>query len=245
MAQVSIDSLEVENFGPYHGKHVFNFAPLDGRASVLIGGKNGAGKTHLLRALYLATVGESGRIDLKKLDNGSDATRFEIAQSLNRRARAQGEFDSRLAVTISQNDPSGSGTRKLTLLREIRHRPNSSPDFRSVARLSGQSGEITDEDKITKLRDAFLPRHLARFFFFDAERSQSVQLNQQEIIEGISRVLGLWTYGELEDDLRGLVTGKIPKLFGAGSEAEKKLNAITAEVQRCDQDLLTRRLNKA
>ena len=109
MAQVSIDSLEIENFGPFHGKHIFQFTPLDGRASVLIGGKNGAGKTHLLRALYLATVGESGRIDLKKLDSGSDATRFEISHSLNRRARARGDFDSRLAVTISQNDPSSPG----------------------------------------------------------------------------------------------------------------------------------------
>ncbi len=44
---VSIDSLEVDNFGPYYGKQVFHFTPLDGRSSILIGGKNGAGKTHL------------------------------------------------------------------------------------------------------------------------------------------------------------------------------------------------------
>ena len=31
-------------------------------------GKNGAGKTHLLRALYLAVVGESGVGDLKKVE---------------------------------------------------------------------------------------------------------------------------------------------------------------------------------
>ena len=47
MSLVSIDSLEVENFGPYYGKQVFHFTPLDGRSSILIGGKNGAGKAHL------------------------------------------------------------------------------------------------------------------------------------------------------------------------------------------------------
>lgn len=116
MALVTIESLEVVNFGPFYGRHVFNFGPLDGRASVLIGGRNGAGKTHLLRALYLATVGESGRIDLKKLDVGSDATRFDIDHSLNRRARTEGFDTSRLSVTIAQNTAGGSGTRKLQLL---------------------------------------------------------------------------------------------------------------------------------
>ena len=32
-----------------------------------MGGKNGAGETHLLRALYLAVVGERGVRDLKRV----------------------------------------------------------------------------------------------------------------------------------------------------------------------------------
>ena len=237
MAFVSIESLELENFGPFYGSHFFNFKPIEERNAILIGGKMGAGKTHLLRALYLATVGESGEIDLRKLDAGSEATKFLLRESLNRRARVEGGDGARLAVTISQVDPGGSGTRKLKLVRELRFRSGGVINFKSIAQLSDQKGEIEDDDKITKLRDAFLPRHLARFFFFDAERGQSIQLNQQDIVEGISRVLGLWTYGELEEDLRGLVTQKIPKVFGAGSEAEKKLNALTADIQRGEQDL--------
>jgi energy-coupling factor transporter ATP-binding protein EcfA2 len=244
MALISIDSLEIENFGPYYGPHSFNFAPVEERSAVLIGGKMGAGKTHLLRALYLATVGESGEFDLKKLDEGSDATKFLLRESLNRRARTEGCDTTRLSVTISQADAAGTGTRKLKLIRDIRFRAGGTIDFRSVARLSDQQADIEDEAKITKLRDAYLPRHLARFFFFDAERGQSMQLNQQEIVEGISRVLGLWTYGELEGDLRGLVTNKIPKLFGAGSEAEKKLNALNAEIQRVEQDVKALRAEK-
>ena len=49
MPNVYIDSLTLENFGPYYGEHTFNFSPLDDRCGIVIGGKNGAGKTHLLQ----------------------------------------------------------------------------------------------------------------------------------------------------------------------------------------------------
>jgi DNA sulfur modification protein DndD len=236
MQFVSVDSLEIENFGPYYGRHIFNFQSLDGRSAVLVGGKNGVGKTHLLRALYLATAGESGKIDLKKLESSADATKFNFEESLNRRAAREGADVARLIVTLSQTDATGSGTRKLTLDREIRYRA-ATTGFKSIARLSGEGGETDDDKKIEKLRDAFLPRHLARFFFFDAERSQSVQLTEREITEGVSRILGLWTYGELEEDLRNLINHKIPRSFGSGSEAERKLADLNADVQRCEGNL--------
>lgn len=61
MPVVYLDSLTVENFGPFYSETEFQFGNLDGRCGILIGGRNGAGKTHLLRALYLAVVGESGK----------------------------------------------------------------------------------------------------------------------------------------------------------------------------------------
>lgn len=67
MAEVYIDSLTLENFGPFYGEPTLNFGSLDDRCGILVGGKNGAGKTHLLRALYLAVVGESGVRDWKRV----------------------------------------------------------------------------------------------------------------------------------------------------------------------------------
>lgn len=197
MAKVYIDSLTLENFGPYYGEHTMQFSSLEGRCGILIGGKTGAGKTHLLRALYLAVVGESGIGDLKKLETGSDATRFIFEHSLNRKAAAEGQDTIKLSVSLSQRDEKGSGSRKIKLVRQIRHRPNSPPVWESYAIKSGSSQHEQDDQVIQRLRDSFLPRHLARFFFFDAERSQSLHLGQQDIVEGISRILGLWTYGEL------------------------------------------------
>lgn len=239
MSEVYIDSLTIRNFGPYYGEHTFNFSTHDDRCGILIGGKNGAGKTHLLRALYLAVVGETGVHDLKKVEPAAEATRFSFDKSLNRRAEAEGDYNSLLQVGISQRDE--KGTRKAMLVREIRHRPNSAPVWNSYAdRLDG-SGRIEDEKHLEALRDALLPRHLARFFFFDAERGQNFSLSQQEIVEGISRILGLWTYSELETDLRQLIQQKIPRVFNSseGHEAAKKLAELTGQIVTAERQLIS------
>lgn len=237
MPEVYIDTLSISNFGPYYGEHVFEFGVEGNQRATLIGGKNGAGKTHLLRALYLASVGESGVIDLKKLESGSGATKFELSESLNRRAKSENKDFSKLELTLSRRDDTGSIGRTLVIEHTIRHRPNSQPVFYSRVKLLNDEQWIDDDKKVQKLRDAFLPRHLTQFFFFDAERSQNLQLNERDITEGISRVLGLHAYTELETDLRQLISGKIKGMLGDGSEVERKLNNVSTEIIKFEKDI--------
>lgn len=232
MSEVYIDELTLENFGPYYGPYTFNFGTVEERCGILIGGKNGVGKTHLLRALYLALVGETGVYDLKKIELASEATRFVFDRALNRRARAEGQNTIRLRVAISQRDETGGGTRKAELVREIRYPPNSSPVWRSYADLLDGSGRIEDPKRLEAQRDALLPRHLARFFFFDTERSQNFDLGEKEIVEGTTRILGLWFYDNLETDLRNLIYSKIPRVFSVsgGNDAENKLAEVAGKI---------------
>src|SRR5580765_2479250 len=238
-ARVFLDSVTLENFGPYYGEHTFNFATLEDRCGVLIGGKTGAGKTHLLRALYLAVVGEAGVLDLKKVEPGSEATRFLFEKSLNRRAQAEGRDTIRLQVGISQRDDHGGDSRKAILVREIRYRPNSPPFWRSYADRFDGSPRIEDDLHLEKLRDALLPRHLARFFFFDAERGLNFNFGQQEIVEGVTRILGLWSYAELEKDLRYLIQKKIPPAFhpSEAHEAARKLADVSGRIVTAEGQL--------
>ena len=170
MEEVYIDSLTLENFGPFYGEHTLDFRSLEGKCGILVGGKTGVGKTHLLRALYLAVVGESGVGDLKKVETGSDATRFAFDKLLNRRALAEGQDTMRLKVVVTRRD-GRVGSKTVELRREVRFRAASAPVWQHQATRSDTPGLIEDQQVIQKLRDAFLPRHLARFFFFDAERS--------------------------------------------------------------------------
>jgi DNA sulfur modification protein DndD len=242
MSKVYIDLLALENFGPFYGKHTLDFRNLEGKCGILIGGKNGAGKTHVLRALYIAVVGESGVGDLKRVETGSDATRFVFEKSLNRRALAEGNDTVKLKAVVSLHDDK-IGSRKVEFHREIRFRANSSPVWEHYAVRSDTPGRIEDGQVIQKLRDAFLPRHLARFFFFDAERSQGINLGQQDIVESVSRILGLWTYSELENDLRQLINSKIPRVFNisGGPNPEAVLAELNGRVITVDGLLKAKR----
>ena len=41
MAEVYIDTLTMENFGPFYGAHTFDFRSLEGKCGILVGGKTG------------------------------------------------------------------------------------------------------------------------------------------------------------------------------------------------------------
>lgn len=239
MFEVYIDNLAITNFGPFFGKHEFDFTEVESKNVVLIGGKNGAGKTHLLRAIYLAVAGEPGISDLRKAESGSDATKFDIKESLNRLAKAEGDNRIELSITLRLRDKTNSIGKKVTIIREIKHRPNSAPVF--TAKITGFENEISysneiDDRLIRSIIDNFLPRHLARFFFFDAERGQNIQLSDSDITEGVSRVLGLFSYEELEDRLRKLSAelrskNNIPKLETELSPIRTKIGENRANIK--------------
>jgi len=244
---VSLDSLSITNFGPFYGTTDFDFStPEEKSPHVLIGGKNGAGKTHVLRALYLAVVGEAGLGDLRKVETGSDATRFAFGRALNRRAVREGDDTCKLRVAIRQRDADSGKEQILTLHREIRFRPNSPPTWRSWAERSND-GEVEEDDKmIERLRDAFLPRHLARFFFFDAEKSQNVNLGETDIVQAISRILGLWAYERLEEELRNIFQTTNRELTKeGGSEAAEKLGKISGDIQTATGQIKGNELKKS
>jgi DNA sulfur modification protein DndD len=205
MPKVYIDSLSIKNFGPFYGEHVFNFKNLEGKNAILIGGKNGAGKTHILRAIYLALIGEDGIKDIKKFET----TNFSFNESLNRRAKKEGVRTSELKILLTEKSIEyGRPERKLEIKRKITFNDNSPEIWESSAvNRSINDEERTEEDEeIQKLRDSLLPRHLARFFFFDAEQNQIIDLSANDIVEGISKVLGIWIYNELENSLAYCVT---------------------------------------
>lgn len=233
-AEIVIDQLTVENFGPYYGKTTFDFRPVEGRCGILIGGKNGAGKTYLLRALYLAVIGEKGVDDLKKVEPD-----FDFNESRNRKAKAEGKPNVCLEVQLSRREESGNDREgnSLTLIRQVKWKPNGAPVWKSYAIENGRNEE-RDETRLQKLRDNFLPRHLARFFFFDAERGQSLNLSEKDIVEGINRILGLWNYTELKNYLDKIPI-KIRREYQSNSSSRenRKLSEIIAESGKIEGDI--------
>jgi len=52
-----INSIELNNFGIYQGKNIYDFQIDDEKNIILINGKNGSGKTTLLNAIKLSLYG--------------------------------------------------------------------------------------------------------------------------------------------------------------------------------------------
>lgn len=147
----------------------------------------------------------------------------------------------KLSVRISQRDDNGGGYRSIILKREIRFRPNAPVSWRSVAEKSDTGTIIDDGDQIQSLRDGFMPRHLARFFFFDAEKSQSVNLGESEIVEGVSRILGLFSYEGLENDLRSLEQNKFRPSSSDVHEINNKIADVSGQISKSQNLLISRK----
>lgn len=233
-SQIFIESLRLVNFGPFYGENQLDFTTKRGEPiNVLIGGKNGAGKTHLLRALYLAITGKTGLSDLRNVEAESGATRFNVEHLLNRKAKREGTDTCNIEIKVVRRDSDTGKDRWLKVCHTIKFRPHSPLAWKFSAESSGSTRPVEDEDQFAKLRDGFLPRHLAKFFFFDAEKGQNLQLADEDIVKGVSRILGLWAFEELEDRLRELAL-KIQrdnKLTDGSSGPEQRLAIVNGKMR--------------
>ena len=232
-SQIFIDSLRIVNFGPFYGENTLSFTTKRGQpTNVLIGGKNGAGKTHLLRALYLSITGRTGLSDLKNVEAESGATKFNVDHLLNRKAKREGSDSCIIEIKVVRRDSDTGNDRWLKVCHTIKFRPNSPLSWKFSAENSGSTRPVEDDEQFAKLRDGFLPRHLAKFFFFDAEKGQNLQLGDEDIVKGISRILGLWAFEELEDRLRELAQKiqKDHKVSDAESGPEQRLAIVNGKM---------------
>jgi hypothetical protein len=68
-------------------------------------------------------------------------------------------------------------------------------------------------------------------------------LGQQDIVEGVSRIIGLWSYTELENDLRQLINSKISRVFNTidGPDPETTLAELNGKVITAEGILKARR----
>lgn len=232
-SQIFIESLRLVNFGPFYGENQLDFTKRGEPTNVLIGGKNGAGKTHLLRALYLAITGKTGLSDLKNVEAESGATRFNVEHLLNRKAKREGTDTCTIEIKVVRRDTDTGKDRWLKVCHTVKFRPSSPLSWKFSAESSGSTRPVEDEEQFAKLRDGFLPRHLAKFFFFDAEKGQNLQLGDEDIVKGVSRILGLWAFEELEDRLRELAQKiqKDNKLTDGSSGPEQKLAIVNGKMR--------------
>lgn len=222
-----IHSLTLENFGLYAGRQTIAVstggAKGKPRPVVLIGGRNGSGKTSFLEAVRIALYG--------KLALGDRASQAEYEAHLRSRIHTGGAPSPTAAGVELDFDFAEDGTV---------HR------YKVVRRWATKGGRIQEDLQVFKNGDALteapreewahfledlLPAGISQLFFFDGEKITEMADDAregQQLSTAIRTLLGIELIGRLRTDL-GIYLAKTQRAeAGQGGELE----VILAEIER-------------
>jgi DNA sulfur modification protein DndD len=176
--------ISLRNFKAYEATRIDLPAPTPGRNVILIGGKNGFGKTTLFEAIALGLYGRDGIRLILHAGVGADEERRALNfrnfmnRALNRRALKNGQLDCRIElefenengepITITRAwhfsaDGTLRGGEDVRILKGLEGRPVAPP--RSEADIEGWYRDWIARE--------FLPSNLATFFLFDGEAASA------------------------------------------------------------------------
>ena len=252
---MKIYKIKLTDFRIYKDENIISFNPNSERNISLIAGRNGYGKTTFLTSLIwvfygkmMSEVEDKYRNDIKSV-GGYD--RF-LKTLLNRDVKSDYENKlidkAKLSVEIELRDISiPSIPCKSVVIKRSYDFKNNKEELKIF--IDGLENELTKEVGYEVfINDFILPREIAKFFFFDAEKIVSLaEAKTKEELKNLSRayseVLGIKKYEDLKKNLESLIS-KL-KRTGASPTQQTKLvsllddeNEINGLIEINDNNLL-------
>jgi DNA sulfur modification protein DndD len=234
-----IKDIELNNFRIYKGSNIIDLTPDDKRNICLISGRNGFGKTTFLMSLVWCLYGkqmqEVDDLYQKEIGDQGGYNKY-IVNSLNRLAKVDGETQFHVSITFSKLNIPDLPCKEIKIKRSY-----------DIDTTTGETVEILIDGIVSELtnelgpeyfiRDYILPKEIAKFFFFDAEKITALaEINSPEqrrkLSEAYSEVLGIKKYEELKSNLEEL---QIKLRQDSASEKERKeLIELTSNIDIID-----------
>lgn len=222
-----IDSIVLENFGPYEGKQEVILKPEADKPIILFGALNGGGKTTLLDALQLGFFGAKA----KTSNNGRLGYKEYLRQCIHR----NGDPREGASITIKFRRIVEGQIRNFELQRFWREGIKGIEETFLVFE-NGQFDDILTEHWLETI-EMLLPSGLAHLFFFDGEQIKFLAegKNTSKILgTAVHSLLGLDIVDRLETDLKILEKRKLSE--SADPEISKKINQIHEEIKQLEQE---------
>lgn len=243
-------SIALRDWRAYAGSARFDFpAPTEGKNVVLVGARNGYGKTSLFHAIVLGLFGQDGMPLIATASFGGTSTdRLQISYNqfmqgvLNKRARTEGRAS--CSVELVFDDDEGQ---PLVLQRtwwfsssgQFKPFDEDPRAFSGTTRKAVGPAKLTGAERIDWFRDyvarTFLPYYLGWFFLFDgemvgtfAEREMATQVKV-----GVEGLLGLPVLRDLSSDLRDYAKSKAKPSGATGDTVaclEKEIEDLNDDV---------------
>lgn len=210
---MKISKIVFENFKPYYNPVEFDLSVNPEKNIILIGGRNGQGKTSFLLGAVWCLYGQNiDKVDdvFKKEIKGS-YPKF-LKNALNWEAHNEGRSTFSVKITFTDVELSdGLKQEQLTstvdIIRSYNIDENVDGETFEIFIDGQKNGLISDEtDKINFINDYLIPIEIAKFVFFDAEKIAdlaSLGAKDQALIinQAFNQILGLSNYENLVDDL--------------------------------------------
>lgn len=237
-----ISKVIINNFRVFKGGNTITFTNQNQKANIsIIAGQNGFGKTTFLTALVWGFYGKLiGEVDEKYRKEIYDAGGYKKYANalLNRQVKADAKKENYFSISIEIADlyiPSVP-CQKIEIYREY---DVEKEDENTRILIDGYENELTKEvGPDIFINDFILPREIAKFFLFDAEKIVSLAeirsiAEKRNLGKAYSEVLGINKYEKLKNNLENL---RIKLRKKSASLADKdKLDFLQDEAERLNK----------
>jgi len=207
---MKISSIVLNNFRQYYGSVVIDLDTNKDKNIILVGGKNGYGKTNFLISIVWCLYGEKiTQIDesfKREVQKESNYQKF-IKQSLNWKSRDEGKSEFSVEIQFEDIDyPANLKVSDNRLLIKRVFNTQKIDESLSILNTEGQELFFELEDKISFINDYLIPLEAAKFVFFDAEKIASwAELSTKDegnvLNDALGKLLGLDLFENLKDDI--------------------------------------------
>jgi len=250
---MKLSEIKINNFRQYYKEVNIDLTTNSDENIILIGGRNGYGKTNFLISIVWCLYGRQ----IEKVDNNFkqeikkeknyDSFMF---QSLNWTAKKENKDTFSVSLLISEIElpelkKLNSNSESVIITREF----NVSNMSEELMILDADSKmEIFDDeaDKINFINDYIIPIDAAKFVFFDAEKiSEIANLSIKEegsfINDALGKILGLDTYDTLIEDIEFYINslkkeGATKNLQEQIVDKEKAIELFNIDIEKLEEE---------
>lgn len=208
---MKISKIVLDNFRQYYGSISIDLETDGNKNIVIVGGKNGYGKTNFLLSIVWCFYGERiMQIDdtfKREIQKDSNYQKF-LKQSLNWDSQNENNDIFSVEVFIKEVDlPENIKATNSTLYIKREYDIEKMEENLYIRDLNGNDLLIDNEEKINFVNDFLIPLEAAKFVFFDAEKIASwAELSTKDegnvLNDALGKLLGLDVYENLKEDLQ-------------------------------------------
>jgi DNA sulfur modification protein DndD len=241
----------MKNFGPYKGEHKIEFKTKSGKNLSIIWGKNGAGKTHIMKAMLWCLYGCDPTLTKKK-QYGTEKDAWEFIYGAHLEDQPLPDPYMHVYLFLEEGPTNDSG--RLSQYVVKRSVFPQSPNPMNPSQIRTDFEVIKDGRRSDSPREeieALLPLAASQFFMFHGEEiRQMSQKHAEETHKAIELILEAETFRQGKEDLSAVAreieqdldderrrSGGMDDLLDLKKRTRERIDSIEIDISNCKNEI--------